>query len=83
MSQITENQSPLSPYLAFVVQFHVDTDLAHGSCVGRVEHVVSARAARFASSAELCEFIAQMLVTVRAEREAAGPARGRDASLSR
>jgi len=65
----------LSPYRAHLVQFHLDTDPAHGSRAGRVEHVVSGRAVRFAARAELGDFIAQVLQTLRAEVNATAAAR--------
>jgi len=61
-----EAPSALSPHRAFVVQFRAETDMAQGRCTGRVEHVVSGQAARFASLEELLAFIEQVLATVRA-----------------
>jgi hypothetical protein len=61
----------LLPEGAFVVQFRDGTDLAHGPVTGRVEHVVSGQAARFASLAELTAFFTHVLTTI--PRSAAGP----------
>ena len=60
-----QTESPLSPYRAFVVQFHGETNAAHGKVSGRVEHVVSGQATHFASVEELLAFIGRMLATVR------------------
>lgn len=61
-----ENESPLSPYRAFVVQFRAETKVARGRYAGRVEHVVSGQATHFQSLEELLAFIARVLATVRA-----------------
>ena len=61
-----EAPSALSPHRAFVMQFRAETDIGQGRCTGRVEHVVSGQATRFASLDELLAFIAQVLATVRA-----------------
>ncbi len=61
-----ENESPLSPYRAFVVQFRAETKVARGRYAGRVEHVVSGQATHFASLEELLAFIGRVLATVRA-----------------
>jgi len=61
-----QTESPLSPYRAFVVQFHTETKVACGQVSGRVEHVVSGQATHFASVEELLAFIEQVLATVRA-----------------
>jgi hypothetical protein len=61
-----EAPSALSPHRAFVVQFRAETEVGQGRCTGRVEHVVSGQATRFASLEELVAFIAQVLATVRA-----------------
>jgi len=53
--------SPLPPCRAFVVQFHVEANVAHGKVNGRVEHVVSGQAAHFASVEELLMFIEHIL----------------------
>ena len=58
--------SPLLPEWAFVVQFRLGTDFAHGHLDGRVEHVTSGQAIRFHSVEELLTFMAQVLAVVRA-----------------
>ena len=60
-----QTESPLSPYRAFVVQFHAETNAAHGKVSGRVEHVTSGQATHFASVEELLAFIGRMMATVR------------------
>ena len=67
VKQQLNNESPLSPHRAFVVQFHGETDLERGPCAGRAEHVVSGHATHFQSLKELLAFIAQVLATVRAQ----------------
>jgi hypothetical protein len=61
-----EAPSALSPYRAFVVQFRAETDVAQERCTGRVEHVISGQATRFASVAELLAFMAQVPAAIRA-----------------
>src|SRR5262249_52272377 len=65
MTLPTEEQSPLLPQWAFVVQFRADTDVERGVCTGRVEHVVSGQAAHFQLLEELLAFMARVLATVR------------------
>ena len=67
MQQRAENKPPLSPHWAFVVQFRAETELEHGRCAGRVEHVVSGQATHFASLEELVAFMAQVLTAVHAQ----------------
>ncbi len=62
-----EEESPLSPRRAFVVQFREETDAASPRFTGRVEHIVSGHAARFSSPEELWAFFTQVLRTVRAK----------------
>ncbi len=64
---MTRADSLLLPEWAFVVQFRVETELAQGRCVGRVEHVVSGQATRFDTLDELLAFLARVLATVRAQ----------------
>ncbi len=66
MPQDAEGPAPLSVHRAFVVHFRMNSDVAHGRCAGRVEHVVSGQAAHFDSLEELLAFIARVLSTVRA-----------------
>lgn len=64
----TPSATSLSVHRAFVVQFAAPTNIAAGCCVGRVEHIVSGQATRFASQAELLAFIARVLIRVKEER---------------
>ena len=66
MKAPAEAPSALSPHRAFVVQFRAETDVGQGRYTGRVEHVVSGQATRFASLEELLAFIARVLVAIRA-----------------
>jgi len=68
VKQPLENESPLSPQRAFVVQFRTETDLGRSRCAGRVEHVVSGQATHFSSLEELLAFMARVLASVRAPR---------------
>jgi hypothetical protein len=54
-------EGSLPQRLAFVVQLSPASDLSRGTFVGRVSHIVSARSARFASSAECLAFMASVL----------------------
>jgi hypothetical protein len=49
---------------AFVVQLHVEADLAVGRYAGRVEHVASGQAVHFHSLEQLLAFIARVLTEV-------------------
>ena len=68
MTASADRQPPLSPHRAFVVQFRAETEMAHGRCAGRVEHVVSGQAVHFHSLEELLAFMARVLSTVCAKR---------------
>jgi hypothetical protein len=57
-------ESLLSPHRAFVVQFRMETGTASERFTGRVEHIVSGRAARFHSPQELLAFFTETLVNV-------------------
>lgn len=46
---------------AFVIQFRETTDVDAGRLEGKVEHIASYRAARFASIDELLAFIGRVL----------------------
>ena len=60
-STVPENP-PLLPDRAFVVEFSGGGGTARDDCLsGRVEHVVSGQAARFASAGELLEFVQGVL----------------------
>jgi hypothetical protein len=65
--QPSGDDRPLPAERAFVVQLHVETDLAQGRIMGRVEHVVSGQAAHFDTLEDLLWFIERVLTTLRAE----------------
>ncbi len=65
MKPPTEEQVPLSPHWAFVVQFRVGTEVEQGEVTGRVEHIVSGQAAHFQSVEELWVFLHQSLTEVK------------------
>jgi hypothetical protein len=52
---------PLSPALAFVVQFRERALAAAGNFTGRVEHIASGDAARFESPEDLLAFLGRVL----------------------
>ena len=56
-----ERQPPFAPEQAFVVQFGRETAVEAGRLVGRVEHVVSRKAARFESLDALVAFMTAVL----------------------
>jgi hypothetical protein len=57
----TKEEPLLSPQRAFVLQFYPETDVEQGHFVGRVEHVVSGRTARFNSLGTLVAFLKRVL----------------------
>jgi hypothetical protein len=57
----SKQQPSLPANRAFVVQVHADAKLEQGQWQGRVEHLVSYRAARFQSLEELLAFMVQVL----------------------
>lgn len=59
----------LPPEGAFVVQFRVGATLSSAAS-GRIEHVVSGRARRFESVAELMSFVEQTLNGLAADHKA-------------
>ncbi|MBV8359853.1 MAG: hypothetical protein JO189_18240 [Deltaproteobacteria bacterium] len=61
MNKPSADESPLSPYRAFVVQFREHADVERGQWTGRVEHVTSGQAAHFQSCEELLAFIVRVL----------------------
>ena len=67
----SDEETPLSPRRAFVVQFRDRTD-ARDRFEGRVEHMVSGHAARFRSPAELTRFMRQVLNAGPALKEITG-----------
>ena len=56
-----EQRPPFAPTQAFVVQFGRETAVDSGHLVGRVEHVVSGKVARFQSLDELVAFMTAVL----------------------
>jgi hypothetical protein len=64
---------PLPAERAFVVQLHVEADLAQGRITGRVEHVLSGQAAHFDTLEDLLRFIERVLTTLRARPSAEAP----------
>ncbi len=64
MPPAADRSSPLSVQRAFVVQFRLETDLAQGRWVGRVEHVASGQATLFDTLDELTAFITCILAHV-------------------
>jgi hypothetical protein len=55
------DQHPLPSNRAFVVQLHANADPSRALLFGRVEHVLSARAAHFETLDELLAFITRTL----------------------
>ena len=59
---MTSKQQPSLPAKrAFVVQIHADARVEQGQWRGRVEHIVSYRAAHFQSLEELLAFMGKVL----------------------
>jgi hypothetical protein len=48
---------------AFVVQTHVEADVAQNDVWGRVEHIVSGQAMHFGTVEALVQFIVQVIMT--------------------
>jgi hypothetical protein len=61
MKSHLEHSPPFAPAQAFVVQFGRETAIDAGCIAGRVEHVVSGKAARFQSLNDLMAFMTAML----------------------
>ena len=59
--QCSHTQSLLPVNRAFVVQFQADADLAQGIVLGRVEHIRSGTATRFADCEALQQFLIRLL----------------------
>jgi len=55
-------ETPLSPHLAFVVQFRTSRGGIPTSYSGRVEHMTSGRVTHFHSRTELWTFLTQVVV---------------------
>jgi hypothetical protein len=56
---------------AFVVQLHAEADIALRRLHGRVEHIVSGEATRFASVKELVTFMVELLAKLEQEESRA------------
>jgi len=61
MSEPPKEQPSLPARRAFVVQFRAEVELEHDSFTGRVEHVLSGQALKFASLEELVAFFVHVL----------------------
>lgn len=57
-------ERPLSPARAFVVQFREETEGTEKRFTGRVEHMITGHATRFASLEELLAFLVRVLSTL-------------------
>jgi len=66
-SATIQEEAPLSPQRAFVVQFRATTSQSPRHFAGRAEHMTSGQAVRFSSPEELVAFIARVLTQVPAE----------------
>jgi hypothetical protein len=67
MQDMSGYDRPLPAERAFVVQLHVEADVARGRVIGRAVHVVSGQATHFDSLEALLMFIDQVLMRLRAE----------------
>jgi hypothetical protein len=67
VTQPSGGARPLPVERAFVVQLHVETDVAQGRFAGRIEHVVSGQAAHFDTLESLLGFIERVLTGLRTE----------------
>ena len=61
----SQNLSQFSVHCSFVVQFRTASDVRHGSCDGRVEHISSGQIADFSSIDDLLTFIERVLTNPR------------------
>jgi len=61
--------TPFSVGRAFVVQFADETDAAAAQFSGRVEHIASGEAGRFASLSELLDFIGRWLTRAASDND--------------
>jgi hypothetical protein len=67
---MAQSQPSLPTNRAFVVQFRAQPTGAPSSYLGRVEHLVSGRVARFHSLEELLTFMTRVLDDVQAQSDA-------------
>jgi hypothetical protein len=63
MNEMPGADRPLPAERAFVVQMHVEADVARGQVMGRAVHVVSGQATHFDSLEGLLAFIDRVLKT--------------------
>ena len=71
MAEIMGQDRPLPAERAFVVQLHVEADVAQQRMVGRVVHVVSGQTAHFDTLESLLTFIDRVLRSIRTDPPAA------------
>lgn len=64
MRQDPRAERSLPAHGAFVVQFGMETDVARGQFVGRVEHVVSGQATHFRTLEACLAFVGRVLADV-------------------
>jgi hypothetical protein len=64
VTQPSGGDRPLPAERAFVVQLHVETEVARGRILGRVEHVLSGQAAHFDTLEDLLRFIERVLTSL-------------------
>jgi hypothetical protein len=69
MKPQSADAQPFPVQRAFVVQVHATAAVAHGQLAGRVEHVLSGRAAHFQTMDELLAFIARLLTALESAPE--------------
>jgi hypothetical protein len=67
MAEIMGQDRPLPAERAFVVQLHVEANVARQHMVGRVVHVVSGQTAHFDTLDALLTFIDRVLRSIRTE----------------
>jgi hypothetical protein len=67
MAEIMGQDRPLPAERAFVVQLHVEADVAQQHLVGRVVHVVSGQTAHFDTLDALLTFIDRVLRNLRTD----------------
>ena len=71
MAEMMGQDRPLPAERAFVVQLHVEADVAQQHMVGRVVHVVSGQTAHFDTLDALLTFIDRVLRSLRTDPPAA------------
>jgi hypothetical protein len=73
MNEMSEHDRPLPAERAFVVQLHVEADMARGRVLGRAVHVVSGQVTHFDSLEALLTFIDRVLTSLHAQPPAEPP----------